>query len=90
MKNLYLENSLTLNTELCTGCKMCTNVCPHSVFEMQNKRAVIINSSACMECGACQLNCASNALQVDSGVGCAFAVFRQAIMGKELAECSCG
>ena len=90
MKNLYLENSLRYNPDLCTGCKMCTYVCPHAVFEMQHKRAVLKNSAACMECGACQLNCETNAIQVDSGVGCAAAMFKQAIRGKELTECSCG
>lgn len=90
IKNLYLENSLAYNPELCTGCKMCSIVCPHAVWEMHEKRAVLKNSTACMECGACQLNCSSRAIKVDSGVGCAMAMFKAALKGKELTDCSCG
>ncbi len=90
MKNLYLENSLTYDPDLCNGCKLCVYVCPHEVFKMRDKKAVLKNPTACMECGACQLNCDVNAIYVDSGVGCAAAMFWQAIRGKELDDCSCG
>ncbi len=90
MENLYLENSLTYQPLLCNGCKLCVYVCPHEVFGMQDKKAYLKNSSACMECGACQLNCDVKALFVNSGVGCATAMFWQAIKGEELDDCSCG
>jgi NAD-dependent dihydropyrimidine dehydrogenase PreA subunit len=69
----YFKNvaTLKLNTELCNGCRMCTIVCPHAVFEIVDKKARIVDVDDCMECGACALNCQNGALTVKSGVGCA-------------------
>ncbi len=71
----YLDDVVTLelNIGLCTGCGMCTEVCPHGVFVIENK-AVITDRDACIECGACVLNCPAGALSVETGVGCAAAV----------------
>lgn len=67
----YMKNvvTLNLNTEKCIGCKNCTYVCPHQVFQVENKRARIVNKEACMECGACATNCPTAAIDVRSGVG---------------------
>jgi len=72
----YLEDVITLryDAEKCTGCQMCVMVCPHAVFEMDGNRAKLADPGACMECGACQRNCAFDAITVDSGVGCAAAI----------------
>ena len=87
----YLKNvsTLELDQSKCTGCRMCTIVCPHAVFLMENKKALIENKDACMECGACALNCADEAIKVDSGVGCAAAIIQGAIKGTEPC-CDCG
>ncbi len=72
MKNLrYLSNvtTLSLDSEKCIGCGICKTVCPHAIFEMEDKKAVITDLDACMECGACELNCPSKALSVKPGVG---------------------
>ena len=68
---VYLKNvtTLRLNSDKCTGCEMCTTVCPHEVFEMKGKKALIVNKQACMECGACEKNCPVSAIDVRSGVG---------------------
>lgn len=67
----YLKNvtSLTLQTDKCIGCKLCTQVCPHLVFTMEDKKARITNKENCMECGACARNCPVEAITVHSGVG---------------------
>jgi NAD-dependent dihydropyrimidine dehydrogenase PreA subunit len=72
----YLEDVVTLryDPEKCTGCQLCTMVCPHGVFAMEGNRAKLVDGGACMECGACQRNCAFDAIHVDSGVGCASAI----------------
>ena len=90
MLNAYLENTLVFRQELCNGCKMCYKVCPHGVFAPKGKVIEVINKSACMECGACQLNCPTHAITVESGVGCATAMFMAAIKGKKDTECTCG
>lgn len=72
----YLEDVITLryDAERCTGCRLCTQVCPHGVFAMDGTRAKVVDRGACMECGACALNCAFDAITVESGVGCAAAI----------------
>jgi ferredoxin len=86
----YLRNVVTLelDAEKCTGCGMCSTVCPHAVFAVEDKKARIVDRDACMECGACALNCAPHAISVDSGVGCAAAIIIGALTGNE-ASCGC-
>jgi ferredoxin len=89
MLNAYLENTLVYNPELCNGCAKCVEVCPHAVFEMDGRKAMLVHPTACMECGACQKNCITNAIAVESGVGCAAAMIRAALLRQEEAECTC-
>ncbi len=81
-------NTLEYDSDLCTGCKMCSIVCPHGVFAMNGRAAKLVRPDVCMECGACQLNCPAGAITVDSGVGCAAAMIRAALLGEK--EASCG
>lgn len=86
----YLANvvSLELMAEKCTGCGRCVEVCPHGVFVLEDRRAAITDRDRCMECGACALNCAFGALQVNAGVGCAQAIIHSMIYGGE-PTCDC-
>jgi len=90
MSMIYLKNvtTLELDPSKCTGCGVCMEVCPHQVFELQNRKAVIVNRDACMECGACSRNCAFDAITVQAGVGCAAAVYSGLIKGGE-PTCGC-
>lgn len=90
MYNAYLENSLELDQELCNGCLMCLMVCPHQVFSAGNRKVRIADGPACMECGACMMNCAPGAVRVRSGVGCATAMFMASLKGRKMDQCSCG
>ncbi len=72
MRNMrYLEDvtTLVLDKELCVGCTLCTVVCPHGVFEMNDNKAEIVDLDGCMECGACVNNCPVYAIRVTPGVG---------------------
>jgi NAD-dependent dihydropyrimidine dehydrogenase PreA subunit len=82
-------NTLRYDPELCTGCRMCVEVCPHGVFTLDSRVAQIADGDACMECGACQLNCPAGAIAVDSGVGCAVAMIRAALRGQKEGPCCC-
>ena len=86
----YLKNvaTLRLDVEKCTGCRMCTQVCPHGVFVIQDGKACIVDRDLCMECGACAINCAAEAISVESGVGCASGIIIGAIRGTE-PTCEC-
>jgi len=86
----YLEGvaTLRLTVEACVGCGMCRTVCPHGVFTMNGGKAGIQDRDACMECGACARNCASDALFVTPGVGCASYVIRDWLGGSK-SFCTC-
>ncbi len=86
----YLKgvSTLKLDQSRCVGCGMCVDVCPHAVFRIENRRAYIVDSDLCMECGACSKNCAAKALDVRAGVGCANAVIRGKLRGTE-PSCGC-
>jgi Formate hydrogenlyase subunit 6/NADH:ubiquinone oxidoreductase 23 kD subunit (chain I) len=93
MFNSYNKNTLELYPDKCIGCGMCVNVCPHAVFAMTERRsgglslnaaksvATLARKEACIECGACQMNCPVDAVRVQSGVGCAAAMIRAALTG---------
>jgi NAD-dependent dihydropyrimidine dehydrogenase PreA subunit len=72
----YLPDVATLRYDRskCTGCQLCTMVCPQAVFAMDGNRATVADRDACMECGACERNCDFGAISVDAGVGCAAAI----------------
>jgi NAD-dependent dihydropyrimidine dehydrogenase PreA subunit len=86
----YIKNVVTLklNKDKCNGCGFCTMVCPHAVFKITNKKASIIDKDACMECGACSVNCPVEAIELQSGVGCAKAVITGILRGSE-PTCDC-
>lgn len=89
MFNAYLTNTLLFDREKCNDCIMCTTVCPHEVFVRNNGVVRLAFPERCMECGACQLNCPMDAIQVESGVGCATAMMLAAIRGKKEPTCEC-
>ena len=86
MKYLLNVSTLILDTGLCNGCRNCLEVCPRLVFTFKDKKAVIQDKDLCIECGACQRNCAAGAIKVRAGVGCASAIIQS--RGKE--EITCG
>jgi NAD-dependent dihydropyrimidine dehydrogenase PreA subunit len=92
MFNSYTDTTLVLHTDRCINCRRCTEVCPHAVFARGKETVTIERPAACMECGACARNCPVQAIEVQSGVGCAWAMIGAALRGKDMdsGECSCG
>ncbi|HHY26784.1 MAG TPA: ferredoxin family protein [Desulfitobacterium dehalogenans] len=90
MKHKYLKNvaTLKLSVEKCIGCGRCTEVCPHGVFDLADKKAQIIDINSCMECGACAKNCLVDAISVEASVGCAAAIIKGWFTGSE-PSCDC-
>ncbi len=87
---VYLKDVVTLefHAEKCSGCGTCLEVCPHAVLARSNGQVRIVDRDACMECGACAKNCATEALIVRTGVGCAAAVINSAL-GRTSSSCCC-
>ena len=92
----YIDGAaiLKLNEEVCVGCGMCVTVCPHRIFELQGKKAHIVDHDACMECGACATNCPTEAIFVnpDEGCGCAALIINSwisKITGKQVNPFCC-
>ena len=85
MKHRYLKDVTTLaySAEGCVGCGRCTEVCPHGVFDISEKKAFITDKDLCIECGACALNCPTKAIEVNAGTGCAAAIIIGWLTGKE-------
>ncbi len=83
------SNTLEYDSALCNRCGMCSVVCPHRVFSTGDGVARLVDPGACMECGACALNCETGAIKVDSSVGCASAMIVAALLRKKDAAC-CG
>ena len=75
----YLEDVVTLECDMdkCIGCGMCTQVCPHGVFTIEEKKAVMSARNLCMECGACMRNCPVSAISVEAGEGCVRGVINE-------------
>jgi len=88
MRYLASVVSLQMDREKCTGCGLCTVVCPHGVFVLEAKKARLYDRDACMECGACAQNCPAGAIRVKPGVGCAMAVIN-ATLGRDAESCCC-
>ena len=91
MKKLtYIPDTVTLefSGDTCTGCGMCIIVCPQDVFTMNGGKAQVTDRDSCMECGACEKNCAFGAISVKSGVGCAAGVLNGFFRGTE-PTCDC-
>jgi ferredoxin len=55
---------------------------------MNGKKAYMVDKNLCMECGACEQNCAFGAIAVNAGVGCASAIINGMLRGTE-PECGC-
>jgi ferredoxin len=85
-----VENTLRYYPDRCINCTRCTQVCPHGVFAEGPERAELVRTDACMECGACALNCPVQAIDVQSGVGCAWAMISAALRGRDMDSGTCG
>jgi NAD-dependent dihydropyrimidine dehydrogenase PreA subunit len=64
------EVKIEIDTEKCTGCGSCHDICPTdpNVFEIKGeggaKKAHVVHAEACLECRACETQCPETALKL--------------------------
>jgi len=83
---------ITIDRGRCTGCGVCIHVCAREVLSLEARHAVVRDYPACLECGACQLNCPADAIEVTKGTGCLLAILREDILkiAPPGSGCGCG
>ena len=66
-----IKVKLKIYNEKCKGCKLCVDVCPQNVLEMDgrvNKKGmqyiIIKNPEKCTQCGLCALVCPDCAIEL--------------------------
>ncbi len=52
-----------VNEELCSGCKVCQDICPYGAIGINENGVSVINSVLCKGCGACAAACPSGAIE---------------------------
>ncbi|MCL1879652.1 MAG: 4Fe-4S binding protein [Actinomycetia bacterium] len=46
-----------IDTDECTGCGICVDTCEHSVLDIVQDLATVVNEDACTACGDCMEEC---------------------------------
>src|SRR4030066_373751 len=51
-----------IDPELCSGCKLCIEICPYSAIDFHDTKGIsVVNEALCKGCGACTAICPSKA-----------------------------
>jgi ferredoxin len=53
-----------VNSEKCTGCGACVDVCPTEAIELNDDGVAAIDPDTCGECGVCVDECPSEAISI--------------------------
>lgn len=63
---------ITISKRLCSGCKICVEMCPEKVLAMVNEPskvsgeiAGVVNLDACIKCMLCEVHCPDFAIKVE-------------------------
>ena len=67
---------IRVDTELCTGCRLCFQVCPKGVFSIESGKAKVVKREECIKCTACYTRCPTEAIS-------------HSFDNREPAECGC-
>jgi NAD-dependent dihydropyrimidine dehydrogenase PreA subunit len=54
-----------VNAEKCVGCGDCIDVCPVSVYELQDGKSVVVHEEECVGCQSCVEVCEQEAITVE-------------------------
>ncbi len=54
-----------IDSDLCSGCRTCSELCAYSAIEFDERRGVsVVNEAKCKGCGSCAAHCPSGAAKV--------------------------
>ena len=54
-----------IDSEKCTNCGTCVDMCPVQVFKKGEKTAEVVNAKECIGCRACEAQCPENCITVE-------------------------
>lgn len=54
-----------IDPEMCTGCGVCLQACPHEAITGNKKETHIIDPQLCQKCGICRSECKFDAIRID-------------------------
>ena len=57
--------NVTVDPGKCNGDGECVDICPVSVFEMQNGKSVPVNADDCLGCESCVEVCPTSAIVIE-------------------------
>jgi len=55
---------ITIDTEKCTGCGECVDICPAEVLEMVDDKSTVAHIEECLGCESCVETCPEEAITV--------------------------
>lgn len=55
---------IEINVDLCKGCAICVEFCPHDVLAIENGVAVVVDIDSCNRCQFCDYRCPDFAITV--------------------------
>lgn len=56
--------SIKINREKCTGCTLCTKICPGNLLRVKDKKAFIEYEKSCWGCCGCVKECPFQAIEL--------------------------
>jgi len=62
-----MENNNFVNNELCIKCKLCIEVCPVNIIELNKENLISFikeREKICLECGQCMAICSTDAIKI--------------------------
>jgi dihydroorotate dehydrogenase (NAD+) catalytic subunit len=62
----WIPHVAQVDEKLCTGCKRCVRVCPHSALSMNSEDIAQVNEKRCTGCGLCWYECPESAIKLNN------------------------